>query len=137
MTTNTVLERYPEIDYVLVWRHDDESGWQEYVAAWHYDDATGTWGQGHYFNKLTGAVNYIQEKYGYSAEKICKQLLERGRNYINDAETERYEYKAADPERFFTRGIELWAMEDMIEYLEDIVDTDEISNLEANLMYAE
>lgn len=61
-TVNEVLETYPEIDYVIIWRHNEVSHFQEFVAAWHYDNATGTWGQGHYFYELLGATEYIEEK---------------------------------------------------------------------------
>lgn len=56
----TVLEKYPEIDYVLVYRPEAVD---KFVAAWHYDEERGSWGQGHYFNKLRNAVNYINDKY--------------------------------------------------------------------------
>lgn len=124
-TVNEVLEKYPEISYALVWRHNDD-GFQEFVAAWMYDEKTGTWGQGHYFWTLREAMQYIEEKCGNSKEAAVKRLLERGRDYINECENTRYEYKDTSPDMFWQRGQEIWAMEDMIEYLESILAEDEL-----------
>ena len=61
-TVNEVLEKYPEIDYAIIWRHNEATHFSEFVAAWNYDEATGTWGQGHYFCDLLSTTDYIEEK---------------------------------------------------------------------------
>ncbi len=119
----TVLEKYPEIDYVLVYRPE---AYDKFVAAWHYDEETGSWGQGHYFQTLRGAMQYIEDKHGNSKEAAIKKLLEKGRDYINECENTRYEYKDTSPDTFYQRVQEFWAMEDMVEYLENIVEEDEL-----------
>lgn len=34
-----------------------------YVVAWKYDKNNGTWGQGHYFERLADAKRYFNTKY--------------------------------------------------------------------------
>ena len=71
-TINEVLERFPDINYVVVWRHNDEIGFSEFVAARAYDETDGTWGSGSYFHSLVSAMDYIKDiyerKFGEEAE---------------------------------------------------------------------
>ena len=55
---NTIIAKFPSIDYVLIKRQSDFLPW---IAAWHYCEEDGTWGQGHYFSNKYEAVNYIAE----------------------------------------------------------------------------
>lgn len=55
---NTIIERYPEINYVLVNRG---TAWQPWVAAWNYNEEDGSWGNGHYFCSIIEAVMYIKK----------------------------------------------------------------------------
>lgn len=43
---NVVLEKYEEIDYVLIARVKDNGEVHEYVAAWCYNESDKTWGTG-------------------------------------------------------------------------------------------
>lgn len=51
-----VVDRFPEIDYVLIYRNAKYEPW---VAAWNYNDERKSWGQGHYFKNLVGAMGCI------------------------------------------------------------------------------
>ena len=53
----TIVEEFPEINYVLIHRNTKIHPW---VAAWAYDIETQSWGQGHYFADFLSAVRYIQ-----------------------------------------------------------------------------
>ena len=53
----TIVEEFPEINYVLIRRNTKIHPW---VAAWAYDTETQGWGQGHYFADFLSAVRYIQ-----------------------------------------------------------------------------
>ena len=71
-TINEVLERYPNIDRTVVWRHNEETGFSEFVVARAYDETDGTWGSGSYFQSLVSAMGYIKDiyerKFGEEAE---------------------------------------------------------------------
>lgn len=61
MEEKIILERFPEIDYVLVyWKANKLT---PFVAAWGYND-DGTWCQGHYFTNIIDACDYIKFKKG-------------------------------------------------------------------------
>ena len=57
-----VVNEYPDIDYVLVYRGGTCQPW---VAAWGYNKEKSYWNQGHYFEKLEDAIEYIRTKKGY------------------------------------------------------------------------
>lgn len=61
METVVVIEEYPDIDYTLLRR---DASFQPYVAAWGLNKETGNWNQGHYFEDLFDALNYIRTKRG-------------------------------------------------------------------------
>lgn len=71
---NVVLEKYEEIDYVLIARVKDNGEVHEYVAAWHYNESDKTWGQGHYFSDLSSAVDYINQKYDEWIERQEEEI---------------------------------------------------------------
>lgn len=54
-----VVDRFPEIDYVLIYRNAKYEPW---VAAWNYNEERKSWGQGHYFADLCAAVQHIMDK---------------------------------------------------------------------------
>lgn len=54
-----LLEEYPAIDYALVKR---DTQYEPFVAAWGLNKAKGYWNQGHYFQTLDGALEYINNK---------------------------------------------------------------------------
>lgn len=54
----TVLEEFPEIDYVLILRNTE---FEPFVAAWEFNPEGVYWGQGHYFSSLSDAMKYIME----------------------------------------------------------------------------
>ena len=56
MEHELVLE-FESIDYVLV----KVKGCTPWVAAWGYNKESRSWGQGHYFTTLEGAILYIAE----------------------------------------------------------------------------
>ena len=56
-----VINEYPDIDYVLVYRGGTCQPW---VAAWGYNKEKSYWNQGHYFNTLEDAIEYIRFKQG-------------------------------------------------------------------------
>ena len=58
----TVVERYPEIEYALVNRHTEFQTWV--AAHWLYEDNPDNicWGQGHYFQTLIEAVDFIKSE---------------------------------------------------------------------------
>lgn len=55
-----IVAKFPEINYVLVYR---KSRYQPWVAAWAYNGIN-SWGQGHYFEKLEDAMEYILQLKG-------------------------------------------------------------------------
>ena len=57
---NVVLERFPEIDYVVLARLDSKGKFLEFVAAHHYNDSDDTWSHGHYFYHLEDLMEYLQ-----------------------------------------------------------------------------
>ena len=52
----------------------------------------------------------------------AQELLNRGMEYINACEMDRYEYRDSSPEMFFERGLELRAMQDMLDYLTECLE---------------
>lgn len=54
-----IVERFPEIDYVLLRR---DTNFQPWIAAWAYNEEDEHWGQGHYFEEFIDAVRYIDSK---------------------------------------------------------------------------
>ena len=71
---NILLKEYPDLDYALVARVREDNTIHEYVCAWNYEK-DGTWGQGHYFNLLDDAIEYMKELNGQKG-KYIKVLFE-------------------------------------------------------------
>ena len=57
MKNITILKEYPKKDYVIIDRH---TSFQSYVACWCFNKNTYTWGQGHYFDNLEDAIQYVE-----------------------------------------------------------------------------
>ena len=55
--TYVVVEQFKDIDYSLIYR---KSSYQPWVAAWCYRDDAKSWGQGHYFEVIDDALEYIK-----------------------------------------------------------------------------
>ena len=62
-----VLERYPEIDYAIIYRPENKL--TPFVAAWKPDEDGESWMAGHYFTTLKGAVKYILHELGEMTEE--------------------------------------------------------------------
>ena len=54
-----VLERYPEIDYAIIYRKGATCN--PFVAAWGLSPDM-TWNQGHYFEHIYDCVEYVNQK---------------------------------------------------------------------------
>lgn len=73
-----IVDTFPEIDYVLAYRGGKYQPW---VAAWGYNKETCSWSQGHYFEKLEVAIEYIRVKQGkpnwYRMDEIATKAIDR------------------------------------------------------------
>lgn len=59
-----VLQQFPDIDYALIARYTDDEGTPKvlnFVAAFRYDEHEQCWGQGHYFDSIVEATEYIKD----------------------------------------------------------------------------
>lgn len=76
--TYIIVEEFPEIDYVLAYRGGNYQPW---VAAWGYNKETCSWSQGHYFEKLEVAMEYIRVKQGkpnwYRMDEIASKAIDK------------------------------------------------------------
>ena len=74
--TVMIVAEYPEIDYVLAYRGGKYQPW---VAAWAYNGKS-SWGQGHYFEKLEDAIEFIRMKKGlpnwYRLDEIASKAID-------------------------------------------------------------
>lgn len=90
METYIIVEEFPEIDYVLAYRG---SSYQPWVAAWRYNKENASWGQGHYFEELFDAMEYIRTKQGkpnwYRLDEIASKAID---GLIEDDPYEAEEY---------------------------------------------
>lgn len=72
-----IVESFPEIDYVLAYRG---GSYQPWVAAWGYN-GTNSWSQGHYFENLETAMEYIRMKQGkpnwYRLDEIASKAIDK------------------------------------------------------------
>lgn len=87
-----VVERFPEIDYVLLKRNSKYEPW---IVAWAYDEDNQCWGQGHYFDSFIEATRYIDSKirpipYDRVAE-IASRLMDMVKE-TDDIDETLYEY---------------------------------------------
>ena len=53
----TIIKEYPAKDYTIINRG---TNFQPYVACWLFDKNTYSWGQGHYFDNLEEAIEYVE-----------------------------------------------------------------------------
>lgn len=74
--TVIIINEYPEIDYVLAYRGGKYQPW---VAAWAYNGVN-SWGQGHYFEELEDAIEYIRTVQGkpnwYRLDEIASKAID-------------------------------------------------------------
>lgn len=74
--TVIIVKKYPEIDYVLAYRGGDVQPW---VAAWGYNGKN-SWGQGHYFEEIEDAIEFIRMKQGkpnwYRLDEIASKAID-------------------------------------------------------------
>lgn len=84
-----IVAEYPEIDYVLAYRGGKYQPW---VAAWAYNGKN-SWGQGHYFEKLEDAIEYIRQVQGkpnwYRLDELASKAID---GLIEDDPYEAAEY---------------------------------------------
>ena len=84
-----IVAEYPDIDYVLAYRG---GSYQPWVAAWGYN-GTDSWSQGHYFEKLEDAIEYIRTKQGkpnwYRLDELASKAID---GLIEDDPYEAAEY---------------------------------------------
>ena len=75
--TVLIVKEYPEIDYVLAYRGGKYQPW---VAAWAYRKENNCWGQGHYFEELEDAIEYIRTVKGkpnwYRLDEIASKAID-------------------------------------------------------------
>ena len=75
--TVVIVKEYPEIDYVLAYRGGTFQPW---VAAWSYHKENNSWGQGHYFEELEDAIEYIRTIKGkpnwYRLDEIASKAID-------------------------------------------------------------
>ena len=88
-----IIEEFPKINYTLIYRN---SKYQPWVAAWDYKGDGKSWGQGHYFETITDAMEFIRERKGYPnwyrmdeiASKLMDKMIEddpdEAAEYLND-----------------------------------------------------
>ncbi len=53
----TIIKEYPEKDYTIINRG---TKFLPYVACWVFNKNTYSWGNGHYFEKLEDAIQYVE-----------------------------------------------------------------------------
>lgn len=85
-----IVAEYPEIDYVLAYRG---GSFQPWVAAWAYRKERNGWGQGHYFQNIEDAIEYIRDKQGkpnwYRLDELASKAID---GLIEDDPYEAAEY---------------------------------------------
>lgn len=71
-----IVDTFPEIDYVLAYRG---GSYQPWVAAWGYNGKNG-WQQGHYYETLEEAMEWIRSKQGkpnwYRLDEIASKAID-------------------------------------------------------------
>ena len=84
-----IVAEYPEIDYVLAYRGGNYQPW---VAAWGYNGKS-SWSQGHYFEKIEDAIEYIRQVQGkpnwYRLDELASKAID---GLIEDDPYEAAEY---------------------------------------------
>lgn len=75
-----IVAEFPEIDYALIYRGTRDNPW---VAAWGLKNINQgkSWSQGHYFEKLEQAMEYIRTKQGkpnwYRMDEIASKAIDK------------------------------------------------------------
>ena len=83
---NIVLDRYDK--YVILKRN---TKFQPFIVAYNYDESNGTWQQGHYFNSLIGAVEYVKGKQ-FDSDRLLEIAIKVIEGLIIDDKESAYEY---------------------------------------------
>lgn len=78
---NIILKNSTKGEYTLLARVKDNDEVFEYVVAWDFQ-ADGTWSQGHYFDDLLSAIDFIHD----TRKDLLKQMHEYVRLHIDDEE---------------------------------------------------
>lgn len=72
-----IIEEYPEIDYTIMKR---KTNFQPWMAVWGLNKEDGCWSNGHYFEKLEEAVDWVQYQlkgiHREKVEEIATQLID-------------------------------------------------------------
>lgn len=72
-----IVAEYPEIDYVLAYRGGNYHPW---IAAWAYNGKN-SWGQGHDFEKIEDAIEYIRQVQGkpnwYRLDELTSKAIDK------------------------------------------------------------
>lgn len=75
-----IVAEFPEIDYALIYRGTRDNPW---VAAWGLENIKRgeSWAQGHYFEELFDAMEYIRMKQGkpnwYRMDEIASKAIDK------------------------------------------------------------
>lgn len=59
---NIILATYPEINYTLIAKCDNDGHCIEIICAYQYDKSSDSWNQGHCYESLDLAIDYIRDK---------------------------------------------------------------------------
>ena len=116
-----IVAKYPEIDYVLAYRGGSHQPW---VAAWGYN-GTNSWSQGHYFEKLEDAIEYIRTKQGkpnwYRLDELASKAID---GLIEDDPYEAAEYFENEME-ITDKEIEYFGIADTMDMVKGYMEDDE------------
>lgn len=89
---NIVLDKYDK--YTILKR---DTTFQPFIVAYNYDELDGTWQQGHYFNSLISAVEYVKEKQ-FNSDRLLEIAIKVIEGLIIDDKESAYEYLATNVE---------------------------------------
>ena len=116
-----IVAEYPEIDYVLAYRGGKYQPW---VAAWAYNGKS-SWGQGHYFEKLEDAIEYIRQVQGkpnwYRLDELASKAID---GLIEDDPYEAAEYFENEME-MTPEEIEYFCIADTMDMIKGYMEDDE------------
>lgn len=116
-----IVAEYPEIDYVLAYRGGKHQPW---VAAWAYNGKN-SWGQGHYFEKLEYAIEYIRQIQGkpnwYRLDELASKAID---GLIEDDPYEAAEYFENEME-MTDKEIEYFGIADTMDMIKGYMEDDE------------
>lgn len=80
-----IIAEYPEVDYTLIRRN---STFQPWVATWGLNKEGKYWQQGHYFQRLEEAIDYIQSVIGRKKAVVdldlSNELIEAFEDFLDE-----------------------------------------------------